>query len=258
MKRIIKLLLKNKEINKIIIGIFISILAVYILFFGLFALYGELTKLIYISRFNTGVSNFENKLSKVEDRSEKIFVYNTKLKRINFLEDLKEDLRLILFDTRFFNIENIDDDHLYFMESQRVKHNIPKHIYYRLIFMESGFRMFDNNENVITSSAGAMGYMQILNSTFHNIAQVHNLNIYDVSDPYDNIVAGSFYIKQRKRDIERLFPNMSNRYQWELALAAYNAGLGKVIQSKGIPNYRETINYINFIMRDYSSTLAKK
>ena len=38
-------------------------------------------------------------------------------------------------------------------------------------------------------------------------------------------------------------------YSWKLSLACYNAGIIKVMKYGGIPPYRETINYINFILK---------
>lgn len=173
------------------------------------------------------------------------------LEKQRHIKELKEDLNSILRDRRF-DVNLIDEEHLYFMESQRVKYEIPKHIYYRTVYAESGFRMYDKEGNVLRSSGGALGYMQVLRSTFNSISSSYDLNIDDITDPYHNIVAGSFYLHMRKNNIERAFPGSSENTQWKLALSAYNAGIGKVLEARGIPDIEETINYVNFIMMNFS------
>jgi soluble lytic murein transglycosylase-like protein len=46
-------------------------------------------------------------------------------------------------------------------------------------------------------------------------------------------------------------------YDLRLSLAAYNAGETTVTQIKGVPNYRETKNYVAEVMRYYKEYKKK-
>lgn len=81
--------------------------------------------------------------------------------------------------------------------------------------LESGGRESWNGRP-ITSSAGAMGLMQVMPATFAEMSARHGLG----SNPYDpraNILAGTAYLR-----------GMYDRYGPRLFLAAYNAGPGRV------------------------------
>jgi hypothetical protein len=79
------------------------------------------------------------------------------------------------------------------------------------------------------SPKGAMGLMQLMPS------DVEGYGVRDPFDPEENIAAGT----RQLADKLRLF-NGDER----LALAAYNAGTGKVRRYGGVPPFQETQNYI--------------
>jgi soluble lytic murein transglycosylase-like protein len=87
------------------------------------------------------------------------------------------------------------------------------------------------------SPKGARGLMQLMPST------AANLGVEDSFDPAANVNAGARYLRellaQHHNDLVK-------------ALAAYNAGPGAVQRHRGIPPYRETINYIRRIINDYN------
>jgi soluble lytic murein transglycosylase-like protein len=73
-------------------------------------------------------------------------------------------------------------------------------------------------------------------------AKILSANPYD---PAQNVDAGTRYL----RDLLLQYDG----HLWR-ALAAYNAGPGAVARYNGVPPYRETINYILRIDRDYRNT----
>lgn len=80
-----------------------------------------------------------------------------------------------------------------------------------------------------TSSAGAMGVMQLMPKTAEGIG------VTDGYDPYQNIMGGA-----------QILANHLQEYggNLDLALAAYNAGSGNVKKYGGVPPFTETQNYI--------------
>src|SRR4051812_19669381 len=99
---------------------------------------------------------------------------------------------------------------------------------------ESGGRERDSDGAPITSSAGAMGLMQVMPRTYDMLARRYGLRG-DPYDPHDNILAGAAYIRE-----------MYAIYGSPGFLAAYNAGPDRVdaylAGTSPLPD--ETVNYV--------------
>jgi len=92
------------------------------------------------------------------------------------------------------------------------------------------------------SSKGAEGLMQLMPDTSRR------LNVANPFDPQENIRGGVKYLKY-------LLGRFNN--DLKLSLAAYNAGETTVAQVKGIPNYRETKNYVAEVLQYYQEYQKK-
>jgi soluble lytic murein transglycosylase-like protein len=95
-----------------------------------------------------------------------------------------------------------------------------------LVWQESRWR-----ENAV-SPVGARGLAQLMPGT----ARYLGVNS---EDPFQNLEGGARYLREQ---LDRFDGNL------EKALAAYNAGPGRVERAGGIPNIRETQNYVAAIM----------
>ena len=129
--------------------------------------------------------------------------------------------------------------------------HVPEALIYAVIRAESNF---DPNAE---SSVGAIGLMQLMPDTLDWLSRLldENSPSGEINDPETNIKYGTFYLSHLK-----------NRFgDWKTAIAAYNAGHGRVaswlenpeysddgVTLKEIP-FEETKNYVNKIESNYNT-----
>ena len=89
------------------------------------------------------------------------------------------------------------------------------------------------NPNAI-SPKGAQGLMQLIPST------ARRFGVSNVFNPVENVEGGARYL----RYLLELYKG-----DYQLALAAYNAGEGAVARHGGVPPYPETVNYLQQVRK---------
>ncbi len=123
--------------------------------------------------------------------------------------------------------------------------SVPQRWIRAVMRQESGGQEFRNGR-AITSSAGAMGLMQLMPATYADMQSQYGLGN-DPYEPHDNILAGTAYIRL-----------MYARYGAPAFLAAYNAGPQRLDDYLGtgrrLPN--ETVRYIAAIAPRLGNEIA--
>lgn len=111
------------------------------------------------------------------------------------------------------------------------RHQIDPDFINSVIRAESGF----NNRAV--SKKGAQGLMQLMPRT------ASQLGVTNSFDPNSNVEGGTKYLRE-----------LLEKYNYDVpkALAAYNAGAGRVDKYRGVPPYFETQTYVAKIIRDFN------
>jgi len=110
------------------------------------------------------------------------------------------------------------------------RHQVDPRLIKAVIRAESNF------DYLAVSSKGAIGLMQLMPPT------AADMQVSDPFDPRDNINGGTRYLRKML--------GMFNG-NLRMALAAYNAGPGRVISLGMVPQYRETRDYVHKVQYFY-------
>ena len=131
-------------------------------------------------------------------------------------------------DTRYRVLSRAEIDK--YVDEMAKKHNVDPALIRAVIAAESGY-----NPSA-TSRKGAQGLMQLMPGT------AQELGVRDAYNPKQNLDAGVRYLRA-----------LLDKYNGDLdkALAAYNAGEGAVQRAGGVPNIRETQDYVRRITDRY-------
>lgn len=143
-----------------------------------------------------------------------------------FMKDFQKDRRL----RTTFGLSKLSRNPAEFdpiINSCAMEFGVDRSLVKAVIHAESGY-----NPNAL-SRKGAAGLMQLMPGT------AQNLKVNDSFNPSDNIRGGVRYLR---------FLLDTFKGNESLALAAYNAGLGKVAKFGGIPPYNETRNYVSKVL----------
>lgn len=126
-----------------------------------------------------------------------------------------------------------------YVEKWAPEFGVPVDLAMRVLRQESGGRQYTKGGGILTSSAGALGLMQLMPGTARALGV-------DPRKPLENLRGGLKYLGQQYKQFG----------DWNHAVAAYNAGPGgmrKALRRGGPDNWRaylprETRNYENAIM----------
>ena len=116
--------------------------------------------------------------------------------------------------------------YLTMIEASARRHQVDPRLVHAVITVESRFQARAR------SRKGAMGLMQLMPAT------ARELEVRNPYDPASNIDAGVRHLRQ-----------LLNRFDLQLAVAAYNAGAGAVRRFNGVPPFRETQAYVRQVLQ---------
>jgi hypothetical protein len=154
-------------------------------------------------------------------------------------------IQQIEFESEVLIPDHIDFKYVEYAYNVSQDLNISPRITFRLIFKESSFI------DTVKSKVGAEGLMQLMPDTrkkFYTELRVDTMNL---DKTQEDIYIGLQYIIYLQ-DFWRDRGN-SEKNLMRLSIAAYNAGYGNVIKYKGVPPYKETQDFVYFILRPHSN-----
>lgn len=159
--------------------------------------------------------------------------------KVHLIEMVREEADVIIPDTMEYY-------HIWLIWETASRLNIPIRIAFRLFKQESNF-----DPAALNPKSGAKGYGQMLESTWLHMLEINELP-FDLEMTHErNIVMSlKYYDYLRDRWIKK---GLSEDKIQEYVLASYNAGIRRVIDYNGVPPFKETQDYIEFIQNENKS-----
>ncbi len=140
------------------------------------------------------------------------------------------------------NLKSIPDSILFLMASEADKYNIPYVIFFRIMEHESKFQFVKN-----TQGSSALGYMQIIKSTFNSYYD--KLGLTGGHTKANNIIVAANLIDTIHRFWKKKFKN--KRTAWEFTVAEYGCGRGPLINGKSYSIPDSLRGGVNYTMKYY-------
>lgn len=185
------------------------------------------------SNAKNGVDEYTNKM--LEEKIEK-------LEKEIYLSNLIQNIE---FESEIIIPNYIDTKYVEYIYNTADTLKIPTRTAFRLVFKESSF------VDTVASSAGAEGLMQLMPDTKEMYRSMLRTDTLGLDKNQEDIYIGLNYLK----DLYKFWLDRGNpeKVSWRLSLASYNAGKGNVLKYRGIPPYKETIDFVAFIARSHSN-----
>jgi soluble lytic murein transglycosylase-like protein len=122
---------------------------------------------------------------------------------------------------------------------------IPTRTAFRLMYKESNFK------DSVVSKVGAQGLMQLMPETRSKYYEMLRVDTLNLDRNQEDIYIGLNLIK----DLYNFWYDRGNSVNtsWRLAIASYNAGKGSVLKYKGVPPFKETQDFVAFILKSHSN-----
>ncbi|MFA5207087.1 MAG: lytic transglycosylase domain-containing protein [Candidatus Paceibacterota bacterium] len=195
---------------------------------------------------NITVSNAENTENGAKRMTEMI-VDREKEEYIRMYNEIyqKSLIQQIEFESEILIPDYIDFKYVEYAYNLANQLGFSTRTVFRLIFKESSFI------DTINSPAGANGLMQLMPETrilYRKNLRTDTLNL----DKNQEDIYIGLNILKNQYEYWRGRGNSEN-YSWKLSLATYNAGIVAVNKYKGIPPYKETTDFITFILKTHSN-----
>ena len=179
------------------------------------------------------------------------YISNAEAELEKKLADLEIDIRqqnlisFVEFESEVIIPNYIDAKYIEYAYNLANELHFSTRMVFRLMFKESCF------VDTIVSPKGAKGLMQLMHTTRQSYYETLRVDTLNLDRNQEDIYIGLYMLKDeytfwRER-------GNSDKISWKLTLASYNAGKQPVIKYSGIPPYKETQDFVAFILKVHSN-----